>query len=566
MTITIEVKKKRKQRGVALLIAIFALLLVTGIALAMMSMSDTETSISANYRDSQKAYFSALAGIQEARVRILQENTNVLSSGGGGVLPNGGTAGMPANSNATGVVYLLNSNGSDTIQPWVAPTSSAPNAFFDDELCHEYYPGLTAIFDTNDTGASPNVPCTKTPGASGWYTTKTSTDPNTGTSAALDYKWVRISEKENRSAGGNPYAVANPLVLTNLNTPICWDGLKQFPLPVGMASCTDHSTGNYYESVYRVASLARTKLGTRRMVLAEVANTPPLITNAAVDSQDHVTLNGQLNVNGFDACTCNLGTYGNNGYNMNTCTATTTGNGSNQVTTYSNCQSRAPYTCDSSKYAIYAAGTVDNPNSSERLLAGVSPAYAQSQPWNYDIPGLINLYKPGAVSVTSSPYSFSCTANTYDSSGNLTANGSCGTHSGGTYGVPPPFPPTYDSSGNLTWPSGTNPTPYSQVTYVPGNLQMTGGSVGSGILIVDGDLDIHGGLQFYGLILVRGVVKFTGGGSDSTNVFGAVLAGQESYVDNTLGGSASINFSSCALKQNQTPQPPRLISIREATY
>jgi hypothetical protein len=95
---------------------------------------------------------------------------------------------------------------------------------------------------------------------------------------------------------------------------------------------------------------------------------------------------------------------------------------------------------------------------------------------------------------------------------------------------------------------------------------MTGGSVGSGILIVDGDLDIHGGLQFYGLILVRGVVKFTGGGSDATNIFGAVLAGQESYVDNTLGGSASINFNSCALKQNQTPQPPRLISIREATY
>jgi len=559
MTITTEFKKKRKQRGVALLIAIFALLLVTGIALAMLSMSDTETSINANYRDSQKAYFSALAGIQEARVRILTENTNAASGGGGGILPNGGTAGMPATSNATGVIYILNSNGSDTIQPW-----TTTNNFFDDELCHEYYPGLTAIFDTADTGASANVPCTKTAGASGWYTTKTSTDPNTGTSAALDYKWVRITEKENRSAG-TLFNVASSAVSANNNTPICWDGLKQFPLPSGMASCTDHSTGNYYESVYRVASLARTKLGTRRMVIAEVGNTPPLMTNAAVDSQDHVTLNGQLNVNGFDACSCNLGTFGNNGYNMNTCTATTTGSGSNQVTTYT-CPSRSPYTCDNSKYAIYAAGTVDNPNSSETVIAGPNPPIAQSQPWNYDIPNLINTYKTGAVSVTGSPYSYSCTANTYDSSGNLTANGSCGTHAGGTYGVPPPFPPTYDSTGALTWPSGTNPAPYSQVTYVPGNLQMTGGSVGSGILIVDGDLDIHGGLQFYGLILVRGVVKFTGGGSDQTNIFGAVLAGQESYVDNTLGGSASINFSSCALKQNQTPQPPRLISIREATY
>jgi Tfp pilus assembly protein PilX len=557
MTIMLEDKKKRKQRGVALLIAIFALLLVTGIALAMMSMADTETSINANYRDSQKAYFSALAGIQEARVRILTENTNVVSGGTGGVLPNGGAAGMPANSNATGVVYILNSNGSDTIQPW-----TTTNNFYDDELCHENYQSLSATW--NDANrANPNINCATTPGASGWYTTKTSTDPNTGTSAALDYKWVRISKKENRSA--TPFYVADTSVSANNNTPICWDGLKQFPLPSTMSSCTDHSTGNYYESVYRVASLARTKLGTRRMVLAEVANTPPLMTNAAVDSQDHVTLNGQLNVNGFDACSCNLGTFGNNGYSMNTCTATTTGSGSNQVTTY-NCPSRSPYTCDNSKYAIYAAGTVDNPNSSETIVAGPNPPIAQSQPWNYDIPNLINNYKPGAVPVTGAPYNYTCTANTYDSSGNLTANGSCGTHAGGTYGVPPPFPPTYDSSGNLTYPSNTSPSPYTQVTYVPGNLQMTGGSIGSGILIVDGDLDIHGGLQFYGLILVRGVVKFTGGGSDQTNVFGAVLAGQESYVDNTLGGSASINFSSCALKQNQTPQPPRLISIREATY
>jgi hypothetical protein len=558
MTIMMEDNKKRKQRGVALLIVIFALLLVTGIALAMMAMSDTETSISANYRDSQKAYFSALAGIQEARVRILTENTPVITGGSGGVLPNGGTSGMPATTNATGVVYILNSNGSDTIEPW-----TTTNNFFDDELCHEYYPGLTNIFDTADTGASSNVPCTKSPAANNWYTTKTSTDPNTGTNAALDYNWVRISLKENRSSW--PYLVAANNS-TNNNVPICWDGLKQIPMPAGMTSCTDHSLGFYYESVYRVASLARTKIGTRRMVVAEVANTPPLVTNAAVDSQDHVTLNGQLNVNGFDACSCNLGNFGGSGYDMSACTATTTGSGSNRVTTYSNCPNRAPYTCDTTKYAIYAAGTVDNPNSSETIVAGTTPAIAQSQPWNYDIAGLINTYKAGAVPVTGSPYGYSCTANTYDSSGNLTANGSCGTHSSQTFGVPPPFPPTYDSTGALTWPSGTNPAPTSQVTYVPGNLQITAGSVGNGILIVDGDLDIHGGLQFYGLILVRGVVKFTGGGSDATNIFGAVLAGQESYVDNTLGGSASINFSSCALKQNQTPQPPRLISIREATY
>jgi hypothetical protein len=102
-----------------------------------------------------------------------------------------------------------------------------------------------------------------------------------------------------------------------------------------------------------------------------------------------------------------------------------------------------------------------------------------------------------------------------------------------------------------------------QVTYVPGNLQLTGGAVGNGVLIVDGNLDIHGGLEFYGLIIVRGVISFTGGGSSGVNIYGAVLAGQQSYVDTTLGGSANIYFDFCSLPQGSQNQPPRMLSFRE---
>jgi hypothetical protein len=539
--------RKKKERGIALLIVIFALLLVTGIALAMMSSSATETQVEKNYRDSQRAYFAALAGIQEARVRLLTENSNAVAGTALGVVPNGGTnKGMPQDGNATGVIYLLNPNSNtQTVAPW-----DTGNAFYDDELCHEIFPGLTAT-STDPNSTTLNVPCTTTPGSAGWYTTKASKDPNTGTSAALSYKWVRISMKENRS--GYPY-----MVTTNTmgnNTPICWDGSRELPLPSGWATCNQAST---YETVYRVASLAVVPnayggAGTRRMVVAEVAKTPPLMTNAAVDSQDHVTLNGQLTVDGFDYCTCDY----------SKCTSTTTGKGGNEVTTY-DCPSLAGKSCDKSKWAIYAAQSVDNPTSSEQEIAYPNPPVVQNQPWNYDIAGLINTYKQGAVNVTGPPYNFNCTG------------GACGTQAGGTYGVPPAFPPTpvdqplpspsYGSCNTSTTPWTGTGCPQNQITYVPGNLQMTGGSVGNGILIVDGDLDIHGGLEFYGLILVRGVIKFTGGGSDKTNIFGAVLAGQESYVDNTLGGSAVINFNSCALKQNTIPQPPRLLSIREATY
>lgn len=553
-------KKKRKQKGIALLIVIFALLLVTGIALAMMSTSDTESQINRNYRDSQRAYFAALAGIQEARVRLLTDAS---------VAPSG----IPSMANNKSAIYILNPNATDSVQPW-----STTNAYFDDELCHEYIPGLTAIFGIT-ASSTPNVPCPSSAGGTGWYSTANSNDPNRGTSAALSFKWVRITPKENRSAGLNYPVVSG----TNAGTtygcstsdcnstatnwvPMCWTGTTQVPLQSGMTlGCTDSSTGKYWENVYRVVSLAQTSssafgAGSRRMVIAEVAKTPPLVTNAAVDSQDHVTLNGQLNVNGFDTCTCNLNYSKNNGYDTTNCTTTTV-----QGVQTTTCPSRSPYTCDNSKYAIYASGSVDKATSSESLVAGTNPAVVQNQPWIYNITDLINTYKEGAVPVTGAPYNYTCTPPTYDSNGNLLTNGSCGTQSSQTFGVPPNFPLTYNSDGTLNT-SGQTPAPYSQVTYVPGNVQLTSGSQGNGILIIDGDLDIHGGLQFYGLILVRGVIKFTGGGSDHTNIIGAVLAGQESYVDNTLGGSAVIDFNSCALKRNKIPQPPRLLSIREATY
>ncbi len=532
---------KRKQKGVALLIVIFALLLVTGIALAMLSNSDTETQISRNYRDSQKAYFAALAGIQEARVRILN-----------GTVP----VNPPGDTNPAGVVYLRNSNGTDIVQPWTLASDTTNGKFSDDELCQESFPGLTTLTET----PTANQPCTQLPTTSTWYTTPAinlTNLPNYGTSAALDLKWVRITEKQNFTAGLN-YPVDSSQTAA---TRICWTGTKQVPLQVGMASCTDGSTGNTWEKVYRITSLAQTSQGSRRMLIAEVAKTPPLVTNAAVDSQDHVTLNGQLNVNGFDSCTCKMNYAKNNGYVTTNCTTTTVGGV--QTTT---CPPQ-PWasSCDNSKYAIYASGTVDKATSSENLVAGTNPAVVQNQPWNYNIEELINTYSQGAVNATSAPYNYVCTPPTYDTNGNLTSNGSCGTHSSQTFGVPPNFPLQFNNDGSLNT-SGQTPAPYPQATYVKGNLQLTSSSQGSGILIVDGDLDIHGGLNFYGLILVRGVIKFTGGGSDSTNIIGAVLAGQESYVDNTLGGSAVIDFNSCALKQNKIPQPPGLVSIREATY
>ena len=154
---------------------------------------------------------------------------------------------------------------------------------------------------------------------------------------------------------------------------------------------------------------------------------------------------------------------------------------------------------------------------------------------------------PNTRDITQAPYNWSC------------SGGNCGTHSGPTFGVPPTLPPTPPDN-----PVGLGQ--YTQVTYVPGNLQITGGSVGNGILVVDGDLDIHGGLQFYGLIIVKGVIKFTGGGSDKTNIYGATIAGEESLVDNVLGGSANLSYDYCALPQPDKTKPPRMLAFRELNF
>ena len=104
------------------------------------------------------------------------------------------------------------------------------------------------------------------------------------------------------------------------------------------------------------------------------------------------------------------------------------------------------------------------------------------------------------------------------------------------------------------------------VVYMPGSVRLTGNPTGDGVLIVDGDLDVHGGLAFYGLILVTGKITFSGGGSDAVNLYGAILAGQDVGVADSVGGSFNFHYDSCALKQSPPPGPPKLLATHELMY
>src|SRR5205823_14971362 len=145
------------ERGSALLIALFALLLVSAIGFGMLYSSTTETNVNANFRDSQRAYFAARAGLEEARQRLLPTSTSPAAI----AVP----AGAPTTS-AANIIYLTNPTGSESIDP----TSSTSN-YFDNELCHETFAGLsTPFYGTSSTtdckqGSPPKGP------QSSWLTT-----------------------------------------------------------------------------------------------------------------------------------------------------------------------------------------------------------------------------------------------------------------------------------------------------------------------------------------------------------------------------------------------------------
>lgn len=514
--------RNHEQAGVALITALFALLLLSAIAVGMMYMSSTDTSVNANFKDSQTAYWGARAGMEEVRARMHPGTTSVAAGDLVAFMPTL----VPKPTNAGSVVYITNPDGGTAINP-----QTAANAYFDNEICNTAIENTPTAFPCGADNAA----------ALGHTATLESKAPFNGGTGVAKWKWVRVTLKTNLMTPGG---VELPATAANNVTAVCWDGQQQILMPNGNASC--NGPVKVARPVYRLTAMGVGSGGAFRYAQMEVADTPPIITNAAVDSQDNVTLNGQLTVNGYDNCNCTCAT-------------------DNQGNPKLPCTNRSGKTCDGSHYSVFAKGNIDNPNSSENLMAGTTPVYSKNNvDYPYDVKQLIDNYKGSAWPATNAcaagsptPCGYSCTQAANPPPDDPTRL-DCGTHTSQSAGtIPSPFPPADPSN-----PIGGVP----QVTYVPGNLKITSSSNGDGILIVDGDLEINGGLQFYGLILVKGVIKFTGGGSDKTNILGAVLAGQESLVDNTLGGSADIGFDSCALNQNFVSAPPHIVAFRELTY
>src|SRR6185369_7075619 len=216
--------RMKDERGVALFLCLFALLLLTSIGLGMMFMSSTETTINYNYRSSMQAFYAARAGVTEGVDR--------LRTGSGSGYTIAGPTTMPSNSAATGVTYILNPTGSETVAPW-----DATNSYFDNELCNEYFlsGGGSNLLGISPTGAG--IPCS-TAVTGTYYSTISSISPGTSTSAALPYKWVRITQKQNKTT--YPFC-PNGNCSTNANSKVCWTGTHEVTL-TSLTGYTDCGT------------------------------------------------------------------------------------------------------------------------------------------------------------------------------------------------------------------------------------------------------------------------------------------------------------------------------------
>lgn len=83
-----------------------------------------------------------------------------------------------------------------------------------------------------------------------------------------------------------------------------------------------------------------------------------------------------------------------------------------------------------------------------------------------------------------------------------------------------------------------------EITYVDGNLDLSGEAKGAGILAVAGDVHVSGALHFDGLVIAGGSVEFSGGGSGTVIRGGLVLGGHLS-----LRGAVDVLFSSEAAER-----------------
>jgi hypothetical protein len=272
-----ERSSRDHQRGIALLMALIALVIIGAITAGAILLSNTETSISSNFRDEQLAFFSAKAGVEEARDRMQKGVTDTLR-----------TASLPTTLPGTtgSVFYILNPANGETVAPW---DGSSSTTYPDDEICKE----------TSTISCSSNLPSLSS--CSSWCVSTTASSVYAA-SPVLPWKWVRVMLKQNNAL--TSYST-NGTSTSGAQT--CWNGTNE-----ETTSCAPPD----FLPVYTVTALAVTPSGSRRMVQAEIAEDRLNFSASAALTMDgtgdtfSAPHSNPFNVNGIDSAGCGATTTG----------------------------------------------------------------------------------------------------------------------------------------------------------------------------------------------------------------------------------------------------------------
>jgi hypothetical protein len=508
-----------QESGIALLIAIFVLLLISVVGIALVVSSGTESALAGNYRSSTGVYYAALAGMEEARGRLLAKNPNsFLKTAPANFLPPPGTQ-----WDIGYVRYILNPGPTDPADP----RTIYPDVEYDSEF------GNGKLAAANSAGT---VATTQ----SVWNVAPLNALPVPGPL----YKWVRInaiSEVSLRQVApfGDGHA-ADP------TKPIYYDGTLLTVTPTGA------------QQVLEITSLAVLPNGSLKMLQYLVALAPANIPSFpfGLSFPAALTIAGS-STNGvaFSAPTSNTSYYVS-GVDLTSGPSCTVGPPVRAV-------------------GVFDAADVTNAKNGGNGGTGIPTTPTNMQP-KYD--GVIS---PGPDIADVSGL-FPSTLQTPSKLDNfvqsIIANADAVLSPAGGTAFGSDLTPLLVSGSNPSGMSSTNPL----TVIINGDLDLNGWhNTGYGLLLVTGNLNYDPDATWEGIVLVIGKGTFTGSKGGSGEFDGAVFVaktrdssgkllpdpdlGKASVIFAPNMGSVGIRYSSCWVKASQPTGSFKTLSFHEVS-
>jgi hypothetical protein len=256
-------RKQLPQSGAALLIAIFALMLISVVAIALVVSQGTDSALAGNYRTSIGAYYAGVAGLEEARGRLLWKNSTCFVN----------SPAAPACTNSTFIPMFKPYPPADG--PYLPTMALTDVRYIINPVGGETVDPLSGTYQDTEYETEFGFPPASTP------LTTSSIWPIAGLNGP-SYKWVRINPVTEK---GLQIDVNGDGVIDSA-TPLLYDPAAVHPgaPPTAVPSLVlqPFSTSATANQALEITTLAVLPNGGRRLLQYVVA---PLVISTAVSTQ-----------------------------------------------------------------------------------------------------------------------------------------------------------------------------------------------------------------------------------------------------------------------------------------